>query len=213
MAWLLAAHEDRLPTGTDLSLGRDARVLYAVSGSIDVTSESRTVTLHENQACQGAAACTVRARDTTVVWRWELRRSTEGADAERAAENVKLAQAIELPAAECLMRCDRVDFPPGGVAYTHTHQGPGIRMLLRGRFRVQTGGQTLELGPGEAWFEGGPEPVYAEASAEEPTSFIRVMILPAALLGKSSIRYVKPEDQARPKSQTYSVFVDTPLKT
>jgi hypothetical protein len=34
------------------------------------------------------------------------------------------------------------------------------------------------------------------------------MVLPAALHGKSSIRYVKPEDQARPKSQTYTVFVD-----
>ena len=24
-----------------------------------------------------------------------------------------------------LMRLDRVDFPPGGVAYRHTHPGPG----------------------------------------------------------------------------------------
>jgi hypothetical protein len=37
------------------------------------------------------------------------------------------------------------------------------------------------------------------------------MILPAAFLGKSSIRYLKPEDQARPKSQTYTVFVDAPI--
>ena len=37
------------------------------------------------------------------------------------------------------------------------------------------------------------------------------MVLPVTLLGKSSIRYVKPEDQARPKSQTPTVFVDAPI--
>ena len=36
------------------------------------------------------------------------------------------------PATEWLLRCDRVDFPPGGVAYRHTHPGPGIRYLLFG---------------------------------------------------------------------------------
>jgi quercetin dioxygenase-like cupin family protein len=109
------------------------------------------------------------------------------------------------------MRADRVDFPPHGIAYTHTHQGPGIRVLLRGRFRVETEGRATVIEPGEPWFERGPDPVYAESIADEPTSFVRVMILPRALLGKSSIRYVKAEDQARPKSQTYTIFVDALL--
>jgi hypothetical protein len=34
------------------------------------------------------------------------------------------------------------------------------------------------------------------------------MILPRELQGKSSIRYVKPEDADRPKLQTYRMFVD-----
>lgn len=106
------------------------------------------------------------------------------------------------------MRCDRVDFPLSGVAYTHTHQGPGIRCLLRGEFRVDTAGKQLLIRPGEAWFEVGPDPVYAEASASELTSFVRVMILPAALKGESSIRYVKPADQEKPRTQTYTVFLD-----
>ena len=36
------------------------------------------------------------------------------------------------PGDDYLMRCDRVDLPPGGIAYTHTHQGPGTRCLLQG---------------------------------------------------------------------------------
>jgi hypothetical protein len=34
------------------------------------------------------------------------------------------------------------------------------------------------------------------------------MILPRELKGKSSIRYVKPEDADKPKLQIYRVFVD-----
>jgi hypothetical protein len=84
-------------------------------------------------------------------------------------------------------------------------------MLLRGHFRVETNGHATVVEPGAPWFERGPDPVYAESIADEPTSFVRVMVLPVSLLGKSSIRYVKPEDQARPKSQTYTVFVDAPI--
>jgi quercetin dioxygenase-like cupin family protein len=124
---------------------------------------------------------------------------------------LKLRHAIEVPARGALMRADRVDFPPKGIAYTHTHQGPGIRVLLRGRFRVETNGHVFEFEPGAPWFERGPDPVYAEVIGDAPASFVRVMVLPVALLGKSSLRYVKPEDQARPKSQRYTVFVDAAL--
>jgi hypothetical protein len=34
------------------------------------------------------------------------------------------------------------------------------------------------------------------------------MILPASFKGKSSIAYVNPEDQAKPKSQVYKGYVD-----
>jgi quercetin dioxygenase-like cupin family protein len=112
---------------------------------------------------------------------------------------------------ERLIRCDRVDFPPGGVAYLHTHQGPGIRVLLHGTIRIDTAGQSRSYGPLEAWFEPGPEPVFAAASETEPTAFVRCMILPARLRGQSSIRYVRDEDAAKPKSQRYTVFVDEPL--
>jgi quercetin dioxygenase-like cupin family protein len=151
----------------------------------------------------------VRATTESTLWRWELRRH---AATSNAAGTVKLSHEVALEPGEHLMRGDRVDFPPGGVAYTHTHQGPGIRVLLKGRFRVETGGHVLEIAPGEAWFESGPDPVYAEAARDMPSSFIRVMVLPRALLGKSSIRYVNPEDQARPKSQSYTVFVDAPIE-
>ena len=110
-----------------------------------------------------------------------------------------------------LIRVDTVSFPPGGVAYLHVHQGPGIRVLLRGEIRVDTDGRSDSYGPLEAWFESGPVPVFAAASGSVPTAFVRCMVLPAELKGKRSLRYLRDEDADKPKLQEYRIFVDEPL--
>ena len=66
------------------------------------------------------------------------------------------------------------------------------------------------MGSAMRWFEAGPDPVFAQAG-DRPTRFVRVMILPRALIGKSSIQYVNDEDKEKPKAQQYRVFVDAPL--
>jgi hypothetical protein len=82
--------------------------------------------------------------------------------------------------------------------------------VLDGELRVDTNGHSQSRRTGQAWFEAGPDPVFAQA-CDRPTRFIRAMILPRALIGKSSIQYVNEDDKARPKAQQYQVFVDTPL--
>ena len=125
---------------------------------------------------------------------------------------LKLAAAIDTlepgDGAQWLMRCDSVAFPPGGCAYTHVHQGPGIRCLHRGNIRIDCNGHSAQYGPGGAWFEAGPDPVFAQADAAEATRFIRVMILPRRLEGQSSIRYVNADDADKPKLQKYTIYVD-----
>jgi hypothetical protein len=111
-----------------------------------------------------------------------------------------------------LMRHDRIDFPPGGVAYRHTHPGPGIRYLLHGSIRIEAGGETHDYGPGQAWFESGPEPVLATASETEETAFVRVLLLPPEWAGKRTIRYLHPEDESRPKLQRATVFLEQPVR-
>jgi quercetin dioxygenase-like cupin family protein len=132
---------------------------------------------------------------------WEL--------SEYGAEGAVLSGEVELdPAVGWLMRCDRVDFPPGGVAYRHTHPGPGIRYLLFGSIRIESGGRVDEYGPSEAWFESGPEPVYAAASETEDSAFVRVLLLPREWEGKRTIRYVDPVDEEKPKLQRATVFLE-----
>jgi hypothetical protein len=53
--------------------------------------------------------------------------------------------------------------------------------------------------------------VLARASATEPTSFIRVSILPAEIQGQSSIVYVDPADAGRGRPRRYTVWVDAPI--
>jgi quercetin dioxygenase-like cupin family protein len=124
-----------------------------------------------------------------------------------ASAQAKLSAPVEIDG-EQLIRLDTVSFPPGGVAYQHVHRGPGIRVLLRGEIRIETEGTTTTYGPLEAWFESGPVPVFAAASETMPTAFVRCMILPAELLGKRSLRYVRDEDADKPKLQEYRIFVD-----
>ena len=106
------------------------------------------------------------------------------------------------------MRCDTVGFPKGGIAYTHVHQGPGIRVCLDGEIRIETEGAPHRYGPGDAWFESGLMPVLAPTSEDAETSFVRCFVLPRGCKGRSSIRYVRPEDATKPKTQRYRILAE-----
>ena len=187
------------------------RALYVSAGSIVVDGDD--VPLDDGVVLTDAAA--VRAGgDGATLWRWEVGSATANAGAYAHRTTLRLAGGID-PAAiadELLIRLDSVAFPPGGTALLHTHQGPGIRCLREGEIRIDTEGRSSSYGPGGAWFESGPEAVFAQASMEVPSRFIRTMVLPRALLGASSIRYVNEEDRDKPKSQTYRVFAERPIE-
>ena len=200
---------DRFAAGETATAAAANRVLYVVEGSLIVRSQGVAAALDPNSAWCGSAAATVTAGKAGArVLRWELVAATAPVAGLGADSRLTLEAAIDLPATEVLLRCDRVEFPPGGEALTHVHQGPGIRCLLMGAIRIDAEGQSHPYKPGEAWFEAGPDPVYAAASPDAPTAFARVMVLPRTCHGKSSIRYVRPEDADRPKSQKYQIFAD-----
>jgi hypothetical protein len=123
-------------------------------------------------------------------------------------DELSLSEELELPEGPLIMRCDRIDFPPGGIAYTHTHPGPGIRRLVAGTIDIRTHGELTSYVVGGAWFESGPDPVHATASTYEPSAFVRVLVLPAEWAGKRTITYVDPADEEKPKLQTPTVYFD-----
>jgi quercetin dioxygenase-like cupin family protein len=131
--------------------------------------------------------------------------------ADEPAAGALMVREVDLPPGDYLLRCDRVDFPPGGVAHLHTHPGPGLRVLLHGRIRIDNEGTSHEYGPFEWWFETGPDPVYAAASETEDTAFVRVLVLPAEWEGKRTITYVDPGDEEKPKLQRARIYFEERL--
>jgi quercetin dioxygenase-like cupin family protein len=178
----LQVSEHTLADGESLSLDAAPRVVY------DLT-----------EAQAGYTTGTVTLTGPVHVLSFELVAET--------SSGAKLSAPVELDG-EQLIRLDTVSFPPGGVAYLHVHRGPGLRVLLSGEIRIDTDGHSTTYGPLEAWFEAGPIPVFAAASETAPTAFVRCMVLPAELLGKRSLRYVRDEDADKPKLQEYKIFVD-----
>lgn len=215
--YLLRQMVDRLEPGAVLAEPLPAmnRVLYCHRGSFETGDGASCA---EDAAWYGSGAVTVAAGpEGAVIWRWELApEETEAAravgDGITSTENLSAPLDHPDPGAEWIMRCDSVKFPIGGSALLHTHQGPGIRCLRQGQIRIDTRGKSTHYLPGQAWFEPGSEPVFAQASELECTRFVRVMILPAELCGKSSIQYVNPEDLEKPKSQRYAGYVDEPIE-
>jgi hypothetical protein len=186
-------------------------MIFVVHGA--VTVDGRPLAGGEAWAGEGALTLTAGAEGATC-WRFELSSAAGEAASlgSGASSREKLSAALDtLPQGDLLLRGDSVGFPPGGCAYLHRHQGPGIRCLVEGGIRIDTHGRSVSYGPGGAWFETGPDPVFAQA-ADRATRFVRVMILPRALLGKSSISYVNEEDKAKPKPQQYRIFADMPIQ-
>jgi hypothetical protein len=206
---MLRLYEDVLPNGAEAAWPAAPRMIFVVHGAIAIAD--RTLRDEEAFGSEGAVALKTGPAGATL-WRWEV--APEGAGSHAAAGIVsreKLAARLETAAPNALLlRGDSVAFPPGGCAYLHRHQGPGIRCLIEGGIRIDTRGHSTSYGPGGAWYETGPDGVFAQA-AERPTRFIRVMILPRAYMGKSSVEYLNEEDKAKPKSQSYKIFVDMPL--
>jgi quercetin dioxygenase-like cupin family protein len=176
--------------------------LYEHPHGVETPAGNRVVyDIEHGEAHFGAASVAGRAL------RWEL------AEADEKHPPPLHSAAVDLdPSAAWVMRCDRVDFPPGGVAYRHTHPGPGVRYLLHGSIRIESAGVEIAYHQGEAWFEEAGYPVLATASADEETAFVRVLLLPREWAGKRTIRYLDAADDDRPKLQRATILLEQPIE-
>jgi hypothetical protein len=208
---ILRLWEDILGAGAALALAARPRMFFVVHGSITVDGRE----FSDGEAWHGEGTPTLRAgKAGACAWRWELSSEPEVQSLFPAGvrSREKLSALLEtLPQGELLLRGDSVAFPAGGCAFPHRHSGPGIRCLIEGGIRIDTNGTSASFGPGAAWYESGPDAVFAQAATDRPSRFIRVMILPRELLGKSSFQYVNEEDKAKPRIQQYKILADTPI--
>ena len=163
---VLRLYEDILANdGAELSLPALPHLIYVVHGSIAIADRMT----HSDEGFGGDSATRIKGGpEGATVWRWELAADDASDRAPAGATIVsreKLSARLDaLPKGPLLLRGDSVAFPPDGCAYLHRHQGPGIRCLLEGGIRIDTAGHSTSYGPGGAWYESGPEPVFAQAA-------------------------------------------------
>lgn len=211
----LSLIEHSAPAGTHVALqhGTCNRIIYVIDGALRINDEE----LIADQAAFFSTPITLSIGDRGARWlRWELLTHDEpelptgGGNITSTLKTVDAITTTEVRS-DWFMRCDSVSFPPGGCALTHTHKGPGIRYLLDGTIRIDTLGESTDYGIGGAWYESGPHPVFAQADAVLDTRFVRAMVLPPELAGKSSITYVNAGDLDKPKSQSYHRYCEQTL--
>jgi hypothetical protein len=210
---ILRLYEDTISGGAAaLRLPVHPRMIFVVHGAAAVDGKP----FGDGETWHGEGGASVTAgKGGVTLWRFELTPAGSSGDplaGPGVRSQEKLAAVLEtMPQGELLLRGDSVGFQPGGCAYLHRHAGPGLRCLLEGGIRIDTHGHSTSYGPGSAWYETGVDPVFAQAAADRPSHFIRVMILPRELLGKSSFQFVNEEDKAKPRVQQYKIFVDAPI--
>jgi hypothetical protein len=209
----------RLFTDTFAAKARGAlsaanRMIYVVSGIVDIEVGASVVRLNAgSSAFLPDPTALGAATDGTEVLRWELVGQPESEDGLLRSPGASSKRTLDARISvddtmPWLMRLDTVELPAGGKAPMHTHQGPGIRCLLDGGFTVETQGHTGSYRPGEAWFETGPDPVVAWAPDDKPAKFARVMLLPHALLGKQSTRYVQADPVVATRGRRWIIHLD-----
>jgi hypothetical protein len=212
MAAVMSLFEDSLSGGASLSLPARPRMIFVVHGAVTINGKF----FGDGEAWSGESTVALTpGKDGVTVWRYELAASGAPDGVAKGAgvrSREKLGAVLEtIPQGELLLRGDSVGFPPGGCAFLHKHWGPGLRCLIEGGIRIDTQGHSTSYGPGSAWYETGSDPVFAQAAMDRPSRFIRVMILPRSLVGKSSFQFVNEEDKAKPRVQQYKIFADMPI--
>jgi hypothetical protein len=112
-----------------------------------------------------------------------------------------------------IIRADRVESQAGARTPAHRHRGPGVRRLERGVLRAEVGDHLDRIAAGGAWFETGQERVVGTNISGGANVFVRVMLLPAELMGgKSSFIPMTPADAAKPRPVNLRLFGEHDLR-
>ena len=80
-------------------------------------------------------------------------------------------------------------------------------LLTAGSASTRTASRT-STGRASAWYESGPEPVFAAASPTRRRRSCACCSCPGELEGKRTIRYVDPADEEKPKLQRATVYLE-----
>ncbi len=193
-----------LQPGALLTLGPAPRAIWLEQG--EVVANGEILASRIGWFANDAVTFQASAKGEAVVLRFEVTSEPVNAD-----ELALMVEAVEFDPNDSVLRLDTVTFPPGAIAYRHTHAGPGIRYLFEGRLEIATDHGLEEMTVGTPWFEPSNSPVKATAQNEGTTAFVRAMIVPKAFEGVSTFKLCDAADAEKPRRQVTHRFFDAPL--
>ena len=180
-------------------------IVWVVSGIVEVdrktveASQSRVLDPKHNVKSLTSAVDQIRFTLSNRA----LTPSVENGGSEEASHSeLLMSKPVQIEPVSQLFRLDQVDFPPGAVAYKHTHPGPGIRFLVDGELTLRSEHGTTVYGAGDAWFEDANQPVMAKSTGQDTGFFVRAMLLPIEFAGKPTFTLCDKNDADKPKRQT-----------
>lgn len=87
-----------------------------------------------------------------------------------------LEKEWDLPSTHLKTNVLRVTFPQGYKTPLHTHEGPGPRYVLKGKVKIEEGGESHVYGPGEVFWETG-QWMTAENVGEGDAEIVRIELV------------------------------------
>ena len=180
----LRLYHDYVPAGvTCKQLKTQHTIVYVLRGSAVING----VPVKADTAHYAVDTAIISAVDEdAVLWRWELVPTSlpdSYLEGEGVSSKLKVARRVRMfelsPRTKWLFRLDCI-YDNLGSTGLHSHPGSGIRCLLAGNLHVRgdIGECSDNEKQGDAWYEEGSYPIVSTTYGDDPTAFLRGMVLP-----------------------------------
>lgn len=180
----LRVFHDNLPADTRLEqIEVQHAIFYVLKGAAEINGKP----VEEDAAFYAEDIANVRSLDQdTTLWRFEFVPSraplcyARGEGVESVLKMRRKIHMFELaPKTQWLFRLDCI-YDNLGSTGLHSHPGSGIRCLLSGNLHVRgtIGEESDNENRGDCWYEEGAYPIVSTTYGDNPTAFLRAMVLP-----------------------------------
>lgn len=200
---------ETLTQGAQLECSGRHNAVFVLSGSLSLQDQS--IAEGQGSYLDGSSNPAVVAISDSKILRFVLDPDPIVSASSTNGQTILESQFDSLQGAQFL-RLDQVAFPPSARAYRHVHPGAGIRYLTKGALEIQSDHGVELMSAETAWFEDANSAVRATASADQPSAFVRAMVLPIKYLGKPTIIYLDRSDDDKPRLQTNTRFFDQQIE-
>ena len=180
----LRLFHDYLPSGADTDpIEVQHAIFYVLEGAVEINGNTVT----QDSAAYTMDIAKIKALDQdSVIWRFELVPTDTPlvyATGKGVSSVMKIRRPVKMfeltPRTQWLFRLDCI-YDNVGSTGLHSHPGSGIRCLLSGNLHVRgtIGEESDNVKRGDCWYEEGSYPIVSTTYGENPTAFLRGMVLP-----------------------------------